>query len=141
MTSIDMKTTYPARSTGVDDQLLRTTGIALLLGVGVVHFVQIVDTLNTAPWLGAGFAALIAASLAAVVLLTGRHSRQGWGLAGIVAATAILGYVFTRTVSTPFDNADVGNWSENLGLAALFVETLLLLLSAHRLLTPPPTKR
>jgi hypothetical protein len=48
--------------------------------------------------------------------------------------------VFTRVVSTPFDHIDVGNWSENLGLAALFVETILLLLSAYGLFTRPPRK-
>jgi hypothetical protein len=78
MTSVEMKTSS-VRSTAVDEQLLRTTGIALLMGVGIIHFVQIVDALRATPWLGAGFLALVAGSLVAVVLLTGPDSRAGRG--------------------------------------------------------------
>jgi hypothetical protein len=45
--------------------------------------------------------------------------------------------------STPFDNVDVGNWSCTLGMAALFVEALLVAMAAyaishgHRLLAQP----
>jgi hypothetical protein len=34
-------------------------------------------------------------------------------------------------MNTPLDNQDVGNWSCMLGLAALFVETSLLVLSVY----------
>jgi hypothetical protein len=53
--------------------------------------------------------------------------------AGLIGAGAIAGYVFTRVLSTPFDNQDVGNWSCMLGLAALFVETSLLAFSGYAL--------
>jgi hypothetical protein len=48
-----------------------------------------------------------------------------------VCGAAIVGYAFTRITSTPLDSQDVGNWACMLGLAALFVETTLLALSAY----------
>jgi hypothetical protein len=43
----------------------------------------------------------------------------------------IAGYAFTRIFSTPLDNADVGNWSCTLGMAALFVEGLLVAIAVY----------
>ena len=48
---------------------------------------------------------------------------------------AIAGYAFTRVVSTPLDNADIGNWSCMLGMAALYVEGLLVLISGFAMVT------
>ena len=42
-----------------------------------------------------------------------------------------VGYVFTRMLSTPLDNQDVGNWGCILGLAALFVEGLTVAVAAY----------
>jgi hypothetical protein len=36
----------------------------------------------------------------------------------------VAAYVLTRTVGVPFDHADVGNWNDPLGTAALFVESV-----------------
>jgi hypothetical protein len=41
------------------------------------------------------------------------------------------GYAFTRILSTPLDNLDVGNWACPLGLAALFVERLIVAVAAY----------
>ena len=42
-----------------------------------------------------------------------------------------LGYAFTRILSTPLDNQDVGNWACTLGMAALFVEGLMVAIAAY----------
>ena len=42
-----------------------------------------------------------------------------------------VGYAFTRMLSTPLDNQDVGNWACTLGLAALFVEGLMVAVAAY----------
>ena len=128
-------------STASTDAVLRTTGVLALVGVALVHFVQIVETFNQDVWLGLAFVALIVASIGSAVLLVGSSSQVAWASAIVVAAAAILGYVFTRSLSTPFDNADVGNWSENLGLAALFVEGMLLSLGVHSLVAGRPIER
>ena len=46
-----------------------------------------------------------------------------------------VGYVFTRMLSTPLDNQDVGNWGCILGLAALFVEGLTVAVAAYAFLS------
>jgi hypothetical protein len=63
-----------------------------------------------------------------------------WAAVATLSVLAITGYVFTRLVSTPLDNADVGNWSESLGVAAVFIEGILFLLSLHAITGRPTPK-
>ncbi len=59
-----------------------------------------------------------------------RSHWLAWAAAGAVAASAMGGYVLTRTLPEGFlgDHGDVGNWRCPLGIAALSVETLIILL-------------
>jgi len=116
------------------DPVPRATGIVGLVGVAAIHFVQVVPTTEQTPWLGAGFVLLTVACVVLAGRLISGQSRATWVQVGVVNGLAILGYIFTRTFSTFIDNQDVGNWSENLGMAALLVEGLLLLLSFRQLL-------
>ena len=54
-----------------------------------------------------------------------------WAAAGGLAVSAMGGYVLTRALPGGFlgDHADVGNWGCSLGIAALSVETLIILLA------------
>ena len=66
-----------------------------------------------------------------------------WAQVGILNILAIAGYAFTRLISTTLDNTDVGNWSEMLGVAALFIESILVILSVHAITgrpIPGPTR-
>lgn len=54
-----------------------------------------------------------------------------WAPVGLLGVMALMGYAFTRVVSTPLDNQDVGNWACTLGMAALVVEGLLVALCVH----------
>jgi hypothetical protein len=58
-------------------------------------------------------------------------AAQLWLPVAALGIAAIGGYVFTRVLSTPLDNQDVGNWACMLGIAALFVEGMLVALSAY----------
>jgi hypothetical protein len=113
----------------VDDTALRPTGVVALLGIGAIHFLQIVDTFQSTPLLGLAYAALIAACVAVAAWLLVRGDVRAWAAAGLISVAVMLGYAFTRLVGTTFDNEDVGNWSCMLGLASLFVEAALLALS------------
>jgi hypothetical protein len=129
------------RSANANDAVWRATGIVSLLAIGAIHFLQIVPTFQATPLLGVAFLVLIAASLAVAARLVISGDHQAWVASALVAAAAIGGYLFTRVVSTPLDNQDVGNWSCMLGLAALFVETTLLALSANAAATAPAFQR
>ena len=112
-----------------NDEILRSTAILALIGIAVIHFVQLVGTFKATPLLGVAFLLLIAACLAVVVRMIGRGDTTSWLAAGALSVAAIVGYGFTRVMKTPLDNVDFGNWSCMLGLAALFVESGLVFLS------------
>jgi hypothetical protein len=124
-----MESSRPA--VGVDDAVARATGILGLGAVAVIHFSQVVSTIEETPWLGAAFVVLTFGCLVLAGLLLQRGSRLLWKLVAVLNLLAMGGYIFTRVVSTPLDNRDVGNWSEMLGLAALFVEGVMVLLSVE----------
>jgi hypothetical protein len=121
------------------DLILRAIGVVVLLGIGVMHFVQIGAAIPGTPLLAGAFVVLCWGVLVVAVRLVTHGDRLAWVGSGLIGAGAIAGYVFTRVLNTPFDNQDVGNWSCMLGLAALFVDSSLLAfsgcaLSARRML-------
>jgi hypothetical protein len=122
---------------GQADEVVRAVGVLGLVAVAVMHFSQIVSTIEQTPWLGVGFVLLSALCVALASQLLERSSRRLWLAVAAVNASTILGYVFTRSFSTFVDDQDVGNWSEMLGITALFVEGLMVLLSVRVLWRMP----
>lgn len=129
-----------AAETALTDPVPRASGIVGLVAVAAIHFVQVVPTTEQSPWLGAGFVVLTVACVMLAARLIAGQSRVTWSLVGMVNASAIVGYIFTRTLSTFLDNQDVGNWSENLGMGALLIEGLLLMLSLWQLFASARTR-
>jgi hypothetical protein len=113
----------------VDTATLRATGVVALLGIGAIHFVQIVVTLQQTPLLGVAYVELIAACVAVAAWLVVANDARAWAAAALISGAVIVGYAFTRLIGTSFDNQDVGNWSCTLGLASVFVEAALLTMS------------
>jgi hypothetical protein len=125
-----------------DATVLRAVGIVILIGIGAMHFLQIVTTFQATPMLGGAYVALIGACLAAAGALMIAPGWRAWAAGGAVCLAALVGYAFTRLISTPFDNQDVGNWACMLGLAALFVEGAMVALSSYALaIASPKTTR
>lgn len=120
-------------SPAVADAVMRATGILALLGIAVIHLVQLVPTFQSTPLLGAAFVALIAGTLVVGARLVSPNVSgiKLWLPVAALGVTSIVGYAFTRIASTPLDNEDVGNWSCMLGIAALFIEGTLVVLSAY----------
>ena len=58
-----------------------------------------------------------------------------WQAAAGLSASVILGYVLSRTTGLPQATDDIGNWSEPLGIASLFVEGAVIALGAGVLWT------
>lgn len=128
-------------SSMAQDAMLRAIGVLVLLGIGAMHFLQIVTAVQGTPLLGGAYLVLIAACLLVAGALVTRGDSRTWAAAGIVSAGAIGGYILTRLANTPLDNQDLGNWSCMLGLAALFVETALLACSGYALATTRTAQR
>ena len=63
------------------------------------------------------------------------RSRAALLAAAAVGASAIAGFVLSRSVGLPNATDDIGNWTEPLGLASLFVEGTVVAaaLACHRI--------
>ncbi len=113
--------------------MLRGVGIIMLLGIAVIHVVQLVPTFQQTPLLGVAYIMLIVgAVVVGAHLVRGAASSVYLWLPVVGLGLAVIGgYTFTRMFSTPLDNVDVGNWSCTLGMAALFVEGMLVAIAGY----------
>jgi hypothetical protein len=132
-----------AISHAITSAILRAGGIVLLMSLAVIHIVQLVPTFQQTPLLGVGYLFVIAAAVVVGARLVTGHpsSVQLWLPVAALGVAVFVGYAFTRLLSTPLDHQDVGNWACMLGMAALFVEGLMVAVGAYavshgRRLTP-----
>jgi hypothetical protein len=114
------------------DVIVRALGALALIALAVIHVIDLPDTLGPLPLVGIGYFGIIAAALGVSGVLITRSHWLVWAAAGAVAVMAMGGYVLTRALPGGFlgDHGDVGNWHCPLGIAALSVETLIILLVA-----------
>jgi FtsH-binding integral membrane protein len=122
-----------ATSQAITSAILRATGIVLLMSLAVIHIVQLVPTFQQTPLLGVGYLFVIAAAVVVGARLVKGHQSalHLWLPVAALGMAVFLGYAFTRILSTPLDNQDVGNWACTLGMAALFVEGLMIAVAAY----------
>ena len=116
-----------------DAALQRGLAIVGLLGIALIHIIDLPGKLEETPYLGGAFIALIVASLLLAIVLSQRDLRIAWLLAGALAAATVVGYVLSRTTGLPASDEDIGNWLEPLGLASLFVEGTVVVVTATAL--------
>lgn len=124
----------PGRSkpTQETDLIARAVAALALAALAVIHVVDLPGTLGPTPLVGIGYIGIIvAAFLVGGAMIVGSH-WLAWASAGVLAVAAMGGYVLTRALSGGFlgDHGDVGNWRCPLGIAALSVETIIILLAA-----------
>ena len=112
------------------DVIARAMGALALIALAVIHVVDLPGTLGPDRLVGIGYFGIIAASLGVGAVMIARSHWLVWATAGAVAVMAMGGYVLTRALPGGFlgDHGDVGNWRCPLGIAALSVETLIILL-------------
>ena len=106
----------------------RVVGALLLLGIALIHGLDLGGKLQEVPYLGYLYIALIAGLVLAAALLFVRP-RAGWTL----ALLTFVAYCVNRTVGLPGAVDDIGNWGEPLGVASLVVEGAIVFLSAAML--------
>ena len=112
------------------DVVARAVAAAALAALAVIHTVDLPNTLGPTPLVGIGYFGIIAVAMLAGAVMVVRSHWLAWTVAGGLAVAAMGGYVLTRSLSEGFlgDHGDVGNWRCPLGIAALSVETLIILL-------------
>jgi hypothetical protein len=119
------------------DQVGRAVGIVGLVGIALIHFLDGFGTLDESTFVFGLYIVLMIATLLAAGILLRTDSRRTWMLAGVAAGLTLLGFVLTRTTGLPGFPDNVGNWLEPLGLASLWVEGVVLALSAYKVVTTP----
>jgi len=108
----------------------RAVGALALSALAVIHVVDLPGTLGPDRLVGIGYLGIIAAAIVTGGVLIARSHWLAWAAAAAVASAAMTGYVLTRALRGGFlgDHGDVGNWHCPLGIAALSVESVIILL-------------
>jgi hypothetical protein len=116
----------------------RAVAVVGLAGVGLIHLLDGIGKFTETPHMGWMYVGLILACLATGAALIWGNVREAWIAALLLPLSAIVGFVLTRTTGLPQATGDVGNWSEPLGLAALFTEGCLVVLAGTALAVLSP---
>jgi hypothetical protein len=112
---------------------LRGVGFIGLLGVALIHLLDVIGKFNETPYLGAMYVLLMISTVIVAFALLHTGRPVAWIAAGALAGMTLIGYVLSRTTGLPGSTGDIGNWKEPLGLASLFVESGMVLLSGYAL--------
>jgi len=124
---------------GPSELVRRGVAVVGLLAIALIHLLDLESKFKETPYLGVAYIMLVAGCLYAAWDLTAKGSRSAWVISGILAAAALAGYMLSRSVGLPGAHDDVGNWLEPLGVAALFSETVVLVLSVLPIRGPAET--
>jgi hypothetical protein len=117
----------------VRDIVTRAAAVVGLAGIALIHLLDSIGKYGETRYLFWLYIALMLASLAVAGMLLHSRARAVWAAAAGLAASAIAGYVLSRTTGLPNATGDIGNWTEPLGLAALFVEGAVVAVSTYAL--------
>jgi hypothetical protein len=77
------------------------------------------------------YIALMVTSVAVAFFLLHTGSVLAWAAGGLLALLTLIGFILSRTSGLPGATGDIGNWTEPLGLASMFVEGAVILLAGY----------
>lgn len=123
----------PAIEHTIRHTALRGLGFAGVLAIALIHLLDVINKINETPYLGVLYILLMITSLAVAFAVLHTGSSLTWAAAGGLAALTLIGFILSRTTGLPSSSSDVGNWTEKLGLAAMFVEGAVICLSLYAL--------
>ena len=121
--------TEPALTALVRDAVARAIAVIGLAGVALIHLLDSPGTFDEQAYKGWLYIGLIGGSVATAAALIRSSDSRAWLAAALLPLGALGAFVISRTVGLPGGADDIGNWSEPLGLASLFVEGCLVALS------------
>jgi|1186.fasta_scaffold94700_2 hypothetical protein len=93
-----------------------------LAGIGLIHLLDSIGKYSETRYLFWMYIALILGSIVTAGAVLFSRTRLPFLAAAGLAASALVGYVLSRTTGLPNATGDIGNWAEPLGLASLFAE-------------------
>jgi hypothetical protein len=112
---------------------LRALGFGGMLGIALIHLLDVIGKIKETPYLGVMYIALMVASVVVAFYLLHTGSTLAWAAAGLLAAATLAGFILSRTTGLPNASDDIGNWTEPLGLASMFVEGAVIVLAGYAL--------
>jgi hypothetical protein len=112
--------------TAARDMVARGTVAVGLLGVGLIHVIDSIGKYSETRYLFWMYIGLVISSVAIAGALLFTRSRLALPAAIGLVASALAGFILDRTTGLPNASGDVGNWTEPIGLANLFVEGAIL---------------
>ncbi len=121
----------------------RALTAAGLASIALIHLLDSIGKYHETRYLFWMYVALMVGTLVVAAALLHTRRRAAWLAAAGLAAGALVGYVINRTVGLPNATGDIGNWTEPIGLASLFVEGVVLATSVdgYRLASTRPHLR
>lgn len=93
-----------------------------LAGIALIHLLDSIGKWSETRYLFWMYVALMVGSLVGAGLVLFARTRLSWLAAAAIGSSALVGFILSRTVGLPHATEDIGNWTEPLGLASLFVE-------------------
>jgi hypothetical protein len=114
----------------VRDGVLRALAAVGLLGIALIHLLDLPGKFGETPYMAWMYVGLIVGSVGLAGAFVRTSDDRAWGAAAALAASVLVGYTLSRTTGLPQASDDIGNWGEPLGIASLFVEGGVLSLSA-----------
>ena len=118
----------------------RSVAAVGLAGIALIHLLDSLGKFQETPYMGWMYVGLMLSCLAVAATLLHTHAREAWLATIALPASAIVGFVLTRTTGLPQAHGDVGNWGEPLGLAALFVEGCVIAIAGYALVALSPAR-
>lgn len=124
--------TFPLVEETVDHNPLRRGATVIgLLSIALIHILDLPGKWSETRYLGIGYVLVIAASLVLAEIISTRSDKRAMYASAALSAAVLIGFVVNRTVGMPGATEDIGNWSEPLGLASLFVEAITVWVTAR----------
>ena len=102
-----------------------------LLSIALIHLLDLPGKWDEVRYLGVGYVLVIAASLVLAEIISTRDDKRAMYASAALAAAVLIGFIVNRTVGMPNAKDDIGNWSEPLGLASLFIEAITVWVTAR----------
>ncbi len=119
-------TTSPDTTSAMRDTAARATVALGLLGLALIHVIDAVGKYTETRYLFWMYVGLILSSVALAGALLFTRSRLALPAAIALVASALAGFLVNRTIGLPNATGDIGNWTEPIGLANMFVEAVVL---------------
>ena len=118
------------------DQVVARTVTALgLVGIALIHLVELPDTLGDQAYVGGLFIAAIVSSLLLVAVLSRTDDSRAWAATGGFAALVLIAFLFSRTTGLPGFTEYKGVWDDPNGLVSMVGDALVVLVSGAVLAT------